>query len=60
MQWRKPPEIIPRRKHERDLYDHGTWTGDGRAMVYEVAKPSYHPRGGKRVEVKSIIEGLLP
>lgn len=60
MQWRRPPEIIERRKRERALFLGDEWTGDGKAMVYEVAKPSYRPVRPKRVEVKSIIEGLLP
>ena len=60
MQWKRPAAIIHRRTCERDLYLHGTWRGDGMATVYNVAKPSYHPVGGKRVEVRSIIEGLMP
>ena len=60
MRWRRPTSIIERRERERDLYLHGTWTGDGKAMVYDVAKPSYHPARPRRVEVRSIIEGLLP
>ena len=63
LQWKRPPEIIERRKRERDLYLNGHWSGDGHATVYErVRKPSYQIdwRSAKRIDVKSIIEGLLP
>lgn len=61
MNWRNPPEIIPRREKERDLFFDGKWSGDGKAMVYPVRKPSYAPHWsqGKRVDVRAIIEGLL-
>lgn len=59
LQWRRPPEILARRRRERDLYRDGTWTGDGTAMVYDVAKPSYHPVRGRKVAVAPIIERLL-
>ncbi len=63
MQWRRPLEIVERREAERDLYLKGKWSGDGKALVYgRVRKPSYTPDwgSGKRIEVRSIIEGLLP
>ena len=63
MQWRTPASIIKRREAERDLFLHGKWSGDGKALVYgRVRKPSYQPdwSSGKRIDVKSIIEGLLP
>lgn len=34
MQWRKPPEIIGRRRAERDLFFDGRWAQDGKATVY--------------------------
>jgi len=34
MDWRKPPEIIPRRKKEFDLFFSGTYSGGGKATVY--------------------------
>ena len=30
MNWRKPAEIIPRRKAERDLFFYGKWSGSGK------------------------------
>ena len=33
MMWKKPPEIIPRRKKERDLFFGGKYTADDRALV---------------------------
>lgn len=37
MAWRKPKEIIPRRKKERDLFFDGTYSGDGFVNVYPAA-----------------------
>lgn len=34
MNWRKPAEIIPRRKKERDLFFNGRYSSDGRATLY--------------------------
>ena len=59
MQWRRPASIIERRKKERDLYLHGTWTGDGKALVYGRVNAEYQPRDPQRTEVAPIIEGLL-
>lgn len=61
MNYRKPPEIIPRREKERDLFFDGKWSGDGLVTVYPVRKPSYSPNwgGAKRVDVSSDIAGLL-
>lgn len=61
MNWRKPPEIIPRRTKERDLFFDGRWSADGKAMVYPVRKPSYTPNfaQGKRVDVSAILKAML-
>jgi len=37
MSWKKPPEIIKRRKQERDLFAYGTYPS-GKATVWEVSK----------------------
>jgi hypothetical protein len=34
MNWRKPPEIVPRREKERDLFFSGRYSGDGMVTVY--------------------------
>lgn len=61
MNWRKPPEIIPRRKKEQALFFDGTWSSDGKATVYAVSKPSYSPKwsSAKKVDVSKIINSLL-
>lgn len=61
MEWRKPPEIIERRQKECNLFFDGTWTGDGKATVYGVRKPSYRPDWGsaKRVPVLADLQALL-
>lgn len=53
MNWRSPPEIIPRREAERDLFFDGKWSGDGTTVLYSVRKPSYSPNWGsaKRIDI---------
>jgi len=55
MDWRKPAEIISRRKAERDLFFDGKWTSDGVVPVYSVAKPSYAPRGAKMIDISAAL-----
>lgn len=54
MNWRNPPEIIPRREKERDLFFDGKWTNDGITTVFPVNKPSYRPnfKQGKSVDIR--------
>jgi len=61
MNYRKPPEIVPRREKERDLFFDGKWSSDGKATVYPVRKPSYTPHWAKaqRVDVSAEIRELL-
>lgn len=61
MEWRKPPEIVTRRQAECDLFFDGEWSGDGRATVYPVRKPSYAPGwgGATRVDVLTPLGELL-
>lgn len=62
MNWCKPVELTARRTRERDLFFDERWSSDGEATVYPVRKPSYTPdfARAKRVDVRPIIEGLLP
>ncbi len=57
--WSRPPEIAPRRRRERDLLFDARWSGDGRCMVYEVAKPSYQPVKGRQIEVAATLARLM-
>jgi len=61
MNWRKPASIIPRREKERDLFFDGKWSGDGKATVYPVLKPSYQPdfRHPQRVDVTDDVAALI-
>ena len=61
MNWRKPPQIIPRREKERDLFFDGVWSSDGTVMEFPVEKPSYHvdPTGKTPVDVYATLEDLL-
>lgn len=60
MNWRSPPEILERRGKERDLFFHGRWSGDGKATVFDVRKPSYSPNWGsaRRVDITAELETL--
>lgn len=59
LDWRRPPEILPRRRAERALFFDGEWASDGTVLVYEVAKPSYRPVGPRRMAVDETLTGLL-
>lgn len=59
LDWRRPPEILPRRRRERDLFFNAKWSGDGRVAVYAVSKPGYRPVRPKRVGVDEVLDGLL-
>ena len=59
LDWRRPPEILPRRRRERDLFFDATWSGVGTVAVYDVAKPGYRPVRPKRVAMGEAIESIL-
>ena len=59
LEWRRPAEILPRRRRERDLFFDATWSGDGTVAVYDVAKPGYRPVRPKRVVASKAIEAIL-
>ena len=50
---------MPRRRRERDLFFDAKWSGNGTVVVYEVAKPGYHPVRPTRVNVEAALEKLL-
>jgi lysozyme len=54
MNWKKPSEIVPRRKRERDLFFGGDWHSNGEAAIYGVRKPSYAPNWRDRRVVDCI------
>lgn len=59
LNWAKPVEVLPRRRRERDLFFDGTWSGDGTVLLYEVAKPSYRPVRGRRVDIAEVVTRLF-
>lgn len=61
MNWRKPPEIIPRRRKERDLFFDGKWSGDGTMTEYTRVTANHAPDWGsaKRVDVSKAVNSLL-
>ena len=59
MDWAHPASLAARRSREQALFFDGSWSSDGNALVYHVAKPSYHPVGGERVPVLAAIEAAF-
>lgn len=61
MNWSKPPEIVPRRVREQALFFDGVWSGDGMALIYSVAKPSYRPdwARSKHINVTPILQSII-
>lgn len=61
MNWKKPPEIIPRREAERDLFFNGVWSNDGTMTEYTKVSPNYNPvwSSARKIKVDSILEDLL-
>lgn len=51
MQWRKPPEIIDRRKAECKLFLTGHYSGDGKVSVYPAVNGNVQWSKGKRQEL---------
>ncbi len=61
MAWKKPKEIIPRRRAERDLFFDGVWTGDGKMTEYTRVRSNGQPDWGsaKRIDVRSAVKSIL-
>ncbi|WP_298850411.1 hypothetical protein [uncultured Ruegeria sp.] len=61
MNWKKPPEIIPRRRNEQELFFDGVWSNNGTGTEYKVRKPSYAPDWGSAtsVPIKDILDELF-
>lgn len=61
MQWKKPPEILSRRRAECDLFFDGRWSNDGKASVIPVRKPGYQPNfsKAKRLDITADLREAL-
>jgi lysozyme len=59
LDWRRPPEILPRRRQERDLFFDARWSGENTVLLYDVAKPSYRPVNPRRIDVAPLLAKLL-
>lgn len=60
MAWKKPPEIVPRRKAERDLFFEGVWANDGTILEYTKVKNSGQIVWGsaKRVKLPALAQPI--
>lgn len=60
MNWRKPPEIIPRRRREQKLLRDGVYSSGGMANVYPAdTRGRVLWKRGKRINVLPIIDNLF-
>lgn len=61
MDWRKPKEIIPRRKSERDLFFDGKWSGDGEMTEWTRLTSRSTPdwSSAKKINVSAAIDAAL-
>ncbi len=61
MDWRKPREIVPRRRKECDLFFSGKWTNDGRITEYRRLTRRSTPdwSSAVRIEVGNELRSLL-
>jgi len=59
LDWARPAALLARRRLEQALFFDGKWSGDGTALVYGVAKPSYRPSRGKRITMQAVVESLF-
>lgn len=60
MEWRKPPEIVERRRRDAALFFDAAWP-DLRVPIMPVAKPSYRPkwRDAKVIDVLPMLEQMM-
>lgn len=61
MDWRKPPEIIDRRRKERDLFFDGVWSNDGTMTEWTRVKPNGYIDWNKaqKINVEDELMSLL-
>jgi lysozyme len=59
LEWAFPASIIGRRRKEAALFFDGTWSGDGGALVYDVAKPAYKPTNAHRVPIMAALQQVM-
>lgn len=61
MNWKKPKEIIPRRRAERDLFFEGKWTNKGHMIEYTRLTERNTPDwgSGTRIDVSGAISAIL-
>jgi len=59
LDWCRPPEVLPRRRCERDLFFDARWSGDGGVLLYDVGKPGYRPVNPRRIQVAPQLAALM-
>lgn len=59
LSWSRPAAVAVRRRREAALLFDGAWSGDGSAIIYDVAKPSYRPVNGRRQYLRTETAALL-
>lgn len=61
LNYNKPPEIMDRRKAERDLFFDGKWSGDGKVKWYKQVNSNGTPNwsSGVRIDIRPELTRLL-
>lgn len=61
MNWTRNPELIDRRKSERDLFFDDRWSGDGVVMHWTRVRPNLSPdwRSGRQVDIRAAVRTAL-
>lgn len=61
MNWRSPPEIVERRRKERDLFFDGVWAQDGYMVEYTRLTKRYTPvwSSARRIDVRDALGEAL-
>jgi len=59
MNWRIPPEVIPRRRKELELFFDGKWSGDGTIDIYGGVSGNMKPTNPQRVNIRQAMQAAI-
>lgn len=60
MRWCKPPQIIPRRQKECDLFFEGRYSSAGKANLYPALNGKVHWAQGRQVDIAALLNEAFP
>ena len=59
MNWKKPPEIMSRRRKEQILFARGVYSNTGVVSVYPALNGNVVWSKGKRIDIKSMLADIM-